>query len=73
MRNVNAERRSIDAVAKPVCGARTRRGTPCMCKNLLRGGRCRFHGGMSTGPRTTEGKARSAANLTRRLRAITPS
>lgn len=47
----------------PVCGAKTRRGTPCQCKPLKRGGRCRFHGGMSTGPTTTEGKAQSAVNL----------
>lgn len=48
---------------KPVCGAKTRRGTSCQCKKLLRGGRCKLHGGMSTGPRTPEGKVRSAGNL----------
>jgi len=31
------------------CGARTRRGTPCQAKKLLRGGRCKLHGGASTG------------------------
>ena len=45
---------------KLVCGARNRQGQPCQCKKLLRGGRCKFHGGMSTGPRTPEGRARSA-------------
>src|SRR4051812_6726303 len=45
------------------CGARNRRGEACQCKKLLRGGRCRFHGGMSTGPKTAEGLARSALNL----------
>lgn len=34
-----------------VCGAKTRKGTPCQCKQLFRGGRCKFHGGLSTGPK----------------------
>lgn len=46
------------------CGAKTRRGTPCQCKALANG-RCKLHGGKSTGPRTPEGKRRSAANLRR--------
>jgi hypothetical protein len=46
-----------------ICGARNRQGRPCQCKKLLGGRKCKFHGGMSTGPRTPEGKARSAANL----------
>jgi hypothetical protein len=46
------------------CGAKTRRGSPCLCK-ALRNGRCKYHGGLSTGPRTAEGKKRSAANLRR--------
>ena len=44
------------------CEARTRRGTPCQCK-ALPNGRCKLHGGASTGPKTPEGKRRSAANL----------
>lgn len=44
------------------CGARTRKGTPCKQRDVYRGGRCLFHGGLSTGPRTSEGKARSAQN-----------
>ncbi|MDL2317076.1 hypothetical protein LJC59_08400, partial [Desulfovibrio sp. OttesenSCG-928-A18] len=32
------------------CGARTRKGTPCKLKDLYRSGRCKFHGGLSTGP-----------------------
>ncbi|MBK5966176.1 hypothetical protein CCR95_19340 [Thiocystis minor] len=47
----------------PVCGAKTRRGTPCQCKPLKKGGRCKFHGGASTGPTTTEGKETARANL----------
>jgi hypothetical protein len=44
------------------CGARTRRGTPCKRHDLYGSGRCPLHGGLSTGPRTSEGKARSARN-----------
>ena len=43
------------------CGARTRRGTACQCKGDGRGGRCKFHGGKSTGPRTEAGRARISA------------
>ncbi len=40
-----------------VCGAKTRAGAPC--KGLaMPNGRCRMHGGPSTGPRTPEGLAR---------------
>lgn len=43
-----------------VCGAMTRKGTPC--RNMSEPGRtrCKFHGGKSTGPKTAEGKARIA-------------
>jgi len=40
------------------CGAKTRRGTPCQGP-AMRNGRCRMHGGLSTGPRTREGLERS--------------
>lgn len=43
----------------PICGAKNRRGEPCGCKALFPNGRCRFHGGLSTGPKTPEGKRRS--------------
>nr|WP_080405171.1 HGGxSTG domain-containing protein [Burkholderia ubonensis] len=46
-----------------VCGARLRDGTRCQCTVISsRNGRCHAHGGASTGPRTPQGKARSAAN-----------
>ncbi|NEX19760.1 hypothetical protein G3480_05430 [Thiorhodococcus mannitoliphagus] len=54
---------------KPICGARTRRGTRCQCKPV-RGGRCKLHGGASTGPTTTEGKAQSTENLKRARAAL---
>lgn len=43
------------------CGARTRRGTACQKPPLNGKTRCRLHGGLTTGPRTAEGKARIAA------------
>ena len=46
------------------CGAKTRRGTACQCPANKKNGRCRLHGGASTGAKTTKGRARiSAANL----------
>jgi ribosomal protein L32 len=38
----------------PRCGARTRSGTKCKAP-AMSNGRCRMHGGKSTGPRTSEG------------------
>jgi len=46
----------------PRCGARTRKGTPCKCK-ALPNGRCKHHGGLSTGPRTVAGKEAAKRNL----------
>ena len=40
------------------CGARTRSGTPCKGPAMANG-RCRMHGGTSTGPRSPEGLANS--------------
>jgi hypothetical protein len=45
------------------CGARTRTGTPCRAP-AMRNGRCRMHGGMSTGPVSPEGLARIVAART---------
>jgi hypothetical protein len=49
----------------PHCGARCRDGHPCQRRAVFdayrggpRNGRCRNHGGLSTGPRTPEGKRR---------------
>ena len=50
--------RSGDFLAAPRCGARTRCGGKC-CQPAMSNGRCRLHGGLSTGPRTPEGLARS--------------
>ena len=44
------------------CEARTRKGTACQRPARLPVGRCRLHGGSSTGPRTAEGRARLTAS-----------
>ena len=43
-----------DFLMAPRCGAKTRRGTACQGP-AMRNGRCRMHGGLSTGPKTPEG------------------
>lgn len=50
---------------RPICSARTRKGTLCKAKVVYLRGRCRLHGGLSTGPQTAEGKAKVALNLLR--------
>ena len=47
--------------SKALCRAKTRSGTPCKRVGDPINGRCRLHGGKSTGPRTEEGRARIAA------------
>ncbi|HRP04837.1 MAG TPA: HGGxSTG domain-containing protein [Opitutaceae bacterium] len=44
----------------------TRKGTPCRAKALPGRNRCKFHGGMSTGPKTTKGRLRIAEAQRRR-------
>lgn len=55
---------------RPKCGAKTRAGGKCQASvvwdkvsNRPRNGRCRLHGGLSTGAKTPEGKRRSLAGL----------
>jgi hypothetical protein len=48
------------ATAKQTCGAQTRAGHPCKSRVLWKSGRCKHHGGLSTGPKTAEGKQRIA-------------
>ena len=55
-------KRAVEAAfARTRCNATTRKGKPCQAEGSGKGGRCRFHGGMSTGPKSPEGKARSLA------------
>jgi hypothetical protein len=52
---------SGDFLAAPRCGAQTRAG--CACRQpAMANGRCRMHGGKSTGARTESGLARVRAN-----------
>ena len=44
------------------CGAKTRAGTPCKITALYFGGRCKWHGGLSSGPKTEAGKEQSRLN-----------
>ncbi len=55
LRNGNAPG---DLRCAPRCGARTRAGHGCR-QPAMRNGRCRLHGGKSTGPRALEGLERS--------------
>jgi len=52
---------------RPACGAKTRAGGRCKAKPVWdrendrpRNGKCRLHGGLSTGPKTEAGKRRVA-------------
>jgi hypothetical protein len=45
------------------CGAKTRKGSPCQAppvwsksQDKSKNGRCKLHGGLSTGPKTDNGK-----------------
>jgi len=51
---------------RPRCGAKTRKGTPCKAPAVSGSNRCRLHGGLSTGPRTEEGRAAIAESTRRR-------
>ncbi|WP_406698205.1 HGGxSTG domain-containing protein [Sphingomonas qomolangmaensis] len=48
------------------CGAKTRRGNACLLTSIYLNGRCKFHGGMSKGPKTEAGKAAAKANFAKR-------
>jgi len=52
---------------KQLCGAYARStGNPCRAKALANG-RCKNHGGLSTGPKTPEGKSRIAEATKHRM------
>jgi hypothetical protein len=46
------------------CGAKTRRSTSCQCP-AMQNGRCRLHGGLSTGPKTAAGIERIRQAVTK--------
>ena len=46
------------------CGAKAKStGEPCKSTHIFRNGRCKFHGGLSTGPKSAEGKLAALENL----------
>jgi hypothetical protein len=47
-----------DYTSAPRCGAKNRASLPCKAP-AMKNGRCRLHGGKSTGPRTVDGLERS--------------
>lgn len=65
--NARSELEFIEpASAWLLCGAKTKAGGPCQRPAVSGKRRCRLHGGLSTGPKTAEGKAKiREANLKR--------
>lgn len=53
-----------DLMKAPRCGARNRRGMACRCP-AMPNGRCRLHGGLSTGPKTLDGIERIRRAVTK--------
>jgi hypothetical protein len=51
-----------DDLASMTCGAKTRAGTPCKLTAIYISGRCKWHGGCSTGPTTEAGKEQARIN-----------
>lgn len=56
-----------EALRQIQCGAKTRAGTPCRRTDINSNGRCKYHGGMSTGAKTSEGKERQLEGYRRWL------
>ncbi len=61
-----------DVLRGLACGAKTRGGTPCKLTSIYANGRCKLHGGLSTGPTSPEGKAKAASNGNTPKRKRTP-
>jgi hypothetical protein len=61
LKNDNPAGRNFTSL--PRCGAKNRQGMPCQCP-AMSNGRCRLHGGLSTGPTTTAGMERMRRALT---------
>jgi hypothetical protein len=55
---------SGDFSKAPRCGAKNRHGSPCNCP-AMPNGRCRLHGGLSTGPKTKAGIERIRRAVTK--------
>jgi hypothetical protein len=61
-RGLGDDGKPLPLSARPFCGAKAR-GVGKACRQRVLPGklRCRYHGGLSTGPKTAEGRARIAA------------
>src|SRR5262249_35466798 len=55
---------------RPRCCAKPRAGAPGIMRVVRAQGRCRFHGGLSTGPKAVEGRARIAEAQRQRWRVL---
>lgn len=60
-------KKRFDLSALPLCGATTRAGTPCKRRGSKLNGKCKLHGGNSTGPNTRTGKLNSSRNAAKKL------
>ncbi len=59
--------REVDMKSKEQCGAHARTtGNPCKAK-AVPNGRCKLHGGLSTGPKTPEGRQAIAVTTKARM------
>jgi len=56
----------IKKASRPCCGAKTRKGGSCQARVVSGAERCRLHGGLSTGPKTADGRARICESNRRR-------
>lgn len=56
----------VEKALRPCCGAKTRKGGSCQARSVSGAERCRLHGGLSTGPKTADGRARICESNRRR-------
>ena len=72
-KGLNDESLPLPPKERPQCGARARSGAACKNKVIPGKRRCKYHGGLSTGPKTEAGRARIAAAQKKRWRGWEPS
>lgn len=62
---------SLPSITNPIapCGAKTRSGHACKRPGVGAGGRCKYHGGRSTGPKTLKAAGKYSKDLPTRLAA----
>jgi hypothetical protein len=67
---LRGDRSALPRRERPMWGARNRQRNPCSVRVEPGKRRCRFHGGLSTGPKTAAGRARIAEARRRRWSAF---